>query len=282
MPAYTRPAYNAANATFSGAAAYTLPANDEADATWYEGDAFGYVAVPGPLGAPSVRAHSLHATISIPGILGTPSVLARTDSIARILVPGPLGAPSFVGFHDFTDAVQNAATWYVADLVTPGGLVRVPVSSWQGTLQTDRECFLTCVVPNCSEWLTSIGEATEFVISRQAVLPDGSTFENEVSRSPLETVQTDRGPTNYTATLSGYFAAYQASENPPEALDRVLEGVRSISVYDSGIRVRCAIDWTLRPGMRAIYADTSFVVVYMNLYGVDSDQYMDIGSREGA
>jgi hypothetical protein len=280
MPAYTRPAFNAADASFDGPAAYTLPDSDAAHATWYEGDAFCHVAVPGPLGAPAVLTHALGAYVGVPGPLGAPAVLARAEIIARVSVPGPLGAPAVLAFHDFSGYVQFAATRYVCDLVTPGGLVRVPISSWQATLQVDRECYLMAVIPNCGEWLVDVDAATEFVITRLALLPNGQSFAYEMARCTLQTSQTDRGPTNHTCTISGYFAALTQVQDPPPAFDRVLTGIRSISNYDSGTRVRCSIDWTLRPAMRAFYAGSEFIVGYMNLYGTEDDQYMDIGPRE--
>jgi hypothetical protein len=161
--------------------------------------------------------------------------------------------------------------------------VRVPISSWQGTLQTEAANYLSCVVPACTQWLDTIDETTYFIISRRVQLDDGSVLESEMARAPLETVQVDQGPTNHTASLSGYSDAYEVVEDPDEARDRALRGIRSISIYTSGVRLRCAIDWLLRPAQRALYNETSLVVSYINYYvtsytaGVD--EYMDVGER---
>ena len=54
------------------------------------------------------------------------------------------------------------------------------------------------------------------------------------------------------------------------------------SVYSGntgGLRVRCEIDWLLRPGHRAYYGTTPIIVDYLNYYVPGVDQYMDVGER---
>lgn len=165
------------------------------------------------------------------------------------------------------------------DLVTPGGLVRVPISSWQATLQTDVQSYVQCVVPAATDWVPDIEVATEFVISRIGTLLDGSTIEYEMARAPAQTVSLDGGAYNYTATISGYTAALTAVENPPASLDRTLTGVRTISRNSGNTRVRCDIDWLLRPGQRAYLDAEPIIVSYVNYYVPGFDQYMDVGDR---
>jgi hypothetical protein len=179
--------------------------------------------------------------------------------------------------HDFTGAVEGLISVYVMDLVTPDGDVRVPISSWQATLQTTEQSYTQAVVPACSAWVADIEVATEFVIYRQATLADGSVFEHEMARAPVQTVALDRGARNYTATISGYSDAWAAAEDPDTALDRTLEGVRTTSVNAGRMRVRCSIDWLLRPGQRAYVDATPLIVDYINYYVPGFDQYMDVG-----
>lgn len=195
-----------------------------------------------------------------------------------LLVPSPLGAAAVLATHDFTGQLGDAVTLYVMDLITPGGTVRVPISSWQATLQTGSSNYVQCVVPACLIWVPALNSATEFVIYRKAVLPSGLAIEYEMARAPATQVQFDRGPQRYTCTLSGYSPAFAENLTPPAVYNRNLAGVRSIS-SGSSMRVRCAIDWFLRPGQRAYVEDASFVVSYINYYAPSGfDAYMDVGS----
>lgn len=230
-------------------------------------------------------ASASQARVQVSSMLGA-ALLFATDTHALLAAASPLGAFSGRAHSDFTpglaaDALQFQR--YVLDLITPGGTVRVPMSSWQSTQQTDSQCYAGAVIPACAAYVDDLAEATEFVISRVATLAAGGTMEIEIVRSPLDTLQIDQGPTNHTASISGYTDAIDPDADPPEVYDRTLQGVRSISNYASGARVRCAIDWLLRPAMRAHYASTSMVVSYMNLYVTQNarsvEAYMDVGER---
>jgi len=244
---------------------------------------YGWVEVDGPLGAPA-----LFGQITILGWIEVSSPLNETVAVlgdvhraAVIVVDSPLTENvGVLGFHDFTGQVGTSPTRYVMDLVTPSGVVRVPISSWQSTQQVDQSCYAQCVVPACFRWTEYIDAATEFVVYRAAKNTAGETFEHEMVRSPIEQIAYDRGARNYTATISGYGAALVVDEEPPAIYDRTLTGVRSVSVYNGQMRIRCVIDWLLRPGHRA-YVDetTSFIVDYINYYSNDYDSYMDVGER---
>lgn len=208
--------------------------------------------------------------------------LASLDEVfpeAIISTPGPLGAASAVAYHDFTTQMGDAVTRYVMDLTTPGGLVRVPISSWQATLRTGASNYVQCVVPAVADWVASINAATAFTITRTATPAGGAAIEYEMAAAPLEQIQLSQGPTNYTAVLSGYSPAFAEDEAPDAAYDRHLAGVRSVNSGSTGIRVRCAIDWLLRPAQRAYLPDgSSFIVGYVNYYQPQgNDSYMDAG-----
>lgn len=213
---------------------------------------------------------------------------AQADTLTIAPVTGyaaaasPLGSPALVLQHDFSALMGDLVSLYVVDLVTPGGTVRVPVSSWQGTLQTDAASYLQCVIPACAPWLAAIDTATEFIVWRRAVLPSGTAMEYEMARSPAEQVQYDRGEQRYTCTLSGYSAVVvpAAVAEPLAVYDRTLTGLRSLSRGTGGARARCAIDWLLRPGHKAIAAGMPFTVAYINYYApAGFDAYMDVGIR---
>ena len=234
----------------------------------------------GPLGAPSLLCASLAAAYAAAaGPLGLGSASASLPPVGWAGVQSPLGVAALVGHHDFTGQLGDAVTLYVMDLITPAGTVRVPVSSWQATLQTGSSNYVQCVIPACGAWVDALNAATEFIIYRRAVLGSGLVMEYEMARSPAEHAQFDRGPQRYTCTLSGYSAAFAESLDPLAAYDRTLSGVRSTSSGASNFRVRCAIDWLLRPGQRAIVQGTSFVVRYINYYAPSVfDSYMDVGA----
>ena len=222
-------------------------------------------------------ADSNPALLAVPGPLGMPAAVAYHGIFGTASAPSALGMPAIVAHHDFTGLLGDAVTLYVMDLITPTGTVRIPISSWQATLQTGSSNYVQCVIPACTMWVSALNSATEFVISRRAVLSSGTAVEYEMARAPATTPQFDRGPQRHTCTLSGYTDAFAESEDPPAVYDRALTGIRSIS-SGSSYRVRCAVDWLLRPGHRAFVEDAPFVVAYINYYAPSEfDCYMDVG-----
>jgi hypothetical protein len=257
---YTPPAPGSADFVMA-AGAYTAPPPDAADfVLGSEGAVYSLAAAASPLGGPAV--------------------LARLVAyVGHAAAPGPLGLPSALLYNDFTGQLGDAVTLYVMDLITPTGSVRIPISSWQATLQTGSSNYVQCVIPAVTMWASAINSATEFVISRRAVLPSGMALEQEMARAPAEQARFDRGPLRHTCTLSGYSTAFAANDNPPAVYDRALTGIRSISSGESNIRVRCAVDWLLRPGHRAFVDGVPFIVGYINYYAPSGfDSYMDVGS----
>ena len=260
------------------------------DASWYaagftptgpfpdSGDIIGRVSVAGPLGAPAVLGATLvSGPAQAPSPLGAALVVGRVSLICYAAAPSPLGAALVLGFHNFTGAVDGQPLSYVMDLTTPGGTVRVPISSWQATLRVEQSNYLQCVVRACLPYVDNINAATVFTILRRARLPDGSAFEYVMASNPLDDVSLAQGALNYSATLSGYSPGAAPDDDPPEATERTLQDVRTIYTQTSGLRVRCAIDWLLRPAQRAIVDGTPFIVSYINYYVTDGDQYMDVG-----
>jgi len=219
------------------------------------------------------------AYISDSGLPLAPTLRAwHQFAIAQI--ESVLGPELINCFHDFRPLVHNYPVRYTMDLVTPSGNVRVPISSWQATIQTESDCYAGCVIPKCADWLEYVYEATEFIVYRRGTTLAGDTFEHQMVRAPLTSFQVDQGPTNHTASLQGYFDALAVAEDPHERYDTELSGVRSVSNYNSGLRMRTAIDWLLQPAQRALYGETDFVVSYMNFYVNGADEYCDVGRRE--
>jgi len=237
----------------------------------------------GPITISSLGGSTPTALVAADTPLGNPAALATSTPYAApsAICSGPplLGACGVLAQNNFTGLLGDVTSLYVMDLITPGGTVRVPVSSWQATLQTGASNYVQCVVPACTAWATDINAATAFVINRRAVLPNGQAVEAEMARAPADTVVYDRGTTRHTCTISGYSTAFEANTDPAVVFDRTLTGVRSTS-SGARMRVRCNIDWLLRPGQRAWSLGVPMVVGYINYYVPSSgDAYMDVGEQ---
>lgn len=322
--AYTRPAYNDADVTWYGAPAYARPPYTHVYGTWSTDDADGRIkddAGPlqapalrgvrgtqawqredaGPLQAPALRAgFGRVAWLRDGGLPAAPQFVGATPR-AHLAEAGPLqpplmrgwqlvgwaqdagalGAPQVFGHGDFTAAVDPLApVHYVADLIVAGTRVRAPVSSASITLQVRNACYAACTVPACAPYLSALQAATEFVVLRRGQLRDGTVIEQQLARMPLQTLTVDRGPWNYTASVSGYGPGYAEVAVPDARYDRALRGVRSISTYATGTRVRCEVDWLLQPGQRAwVNESLPLIVAVMNVYVSTSEAYMDVSER---
>ena len=284
---YVPPLGTQIGATWVGEAVYTPPLGTQIEGQFgetAESAVSGLAAAASPLGAVAVVAEvqGVGGWAVAPSPLGAPAVLAfHVQRAARSSAPSPLGAPAAMAWHDFTDMLGDVISHYVMDLDTPAGPVRVPVSSWQATLQAGLSNYVQCVIPAASPFVPALEAATAFTVRRRAVAPSGVAVEYLMASAPAQTVRFDRGPQRNTCTLSGYTAASApiGTEPPPALYDRELVGVRSISSGAGGVRVRCAIDWTLRPGHRAFVEGTPFVVSYINYYVTGGEAYADVGER---
>ena len=221
--------------------------------------------------------------VSAAGPLGAPLSVGVVGVGAWLSVPGPLGGARVLADHDFAEHLERlgATTFFVCDLIDGATTTRVPISSWQGTAQLDGSGYLQAVIPGVAGLADTIGALSEtavFAISRGAVLPDGTRVEHEVGRSLVEFRQFDQGPQRYTCTLSGYPDAAVAPEGAEPPV-RTLRGVRTISSGVGGTRVRCALDWFLKPGCQATTGSVLLTASYINAYGLEGDAYMDVGGE---
>ena len=232
------------------------------------------------LGAGKAQAHGQSAFGSGRTALGAGLALLFQPQTIRVAGGSALGAGKVRAYNDFTSSLDTSAPLrYVADLITPTGVVRVPISSWQATLQLDQACYGQMVVPAVFELLEAVTSATEFVVYRRGRTLDGGAVEQMMLRCPIETRSLAQGARNYTATLAGYSDAFPGETGLPAAMTRTLQGVRSVTEDSGGIRLRADVDWLLRPGMTAQYGATNLAVSFINYYVPGSDQYMDIGER---
>jgi hypothetical protein len=199
---------------------------------------------------------------------------------ARILVDAPLGSPRLSVFHDWTSLIPDYAVFnYLMDVVGTT-TQRIPISSWQGTLQVDRSNFLQAVIPATGQYLDFLNAqvSPDFIIYRRATF-DGEAFTQEMARSAVTAISVARGATNHTATLAGYestFIPLAASA----LTTRTLKDIQTLTTYNGGIRARCAVDWFLRPGQNAIADGTEFTVNYINYIVNETSAYMDVGASQ--
>ncbi len=215
------------------------------------------------------------------GVLGAPAFLGSGTLRTMVAASSPLGAALVLGYNDPTPGLAPGPITWAMDLVTPSGSVRVPISSWQATLASEQQSYGQCVIPACGDWIDDINAATEFDIWRIGKTRGGDDFEALFLTVPIDTVQLAHGPTNYSATLSGYFDAYAVPADPDTINDRTLQGVQTVFSGSSELRLRCSIDWLLRPGQRAYYDATPIVVGWISYYVPSSGaQYMDLGQAE--
>jgi hypothetical protein len=242
----------------------------------------GLIVLPPVFGvAAAIGSTAVQSIIALPPVFSAVVVVARQYPTAQSVVNSVLGSARMVGFTDYTAFVDPVApTYYVADFVTPGGAVRLPVSSWQATLQTGQQSYVQCVVPGVLAYVDEINSATSFSITRRAALLDGDAVEEAMAAAPISFVQFAQGTANYTANVNGYAPGFVAGDALPPMYDRRLAGIRTIFGGAGGYRVRCAIDWLLRPTQRAFLNDeTPFTVSFISYYVGRGDAYMDIGQR---
>ena len=247
----------------------------------------GHVAASTPLGA--VQALGQIDALPVSGFVVVSTPLGSIHALGRQYPTGqgaastPLGSMAVVAYHDFSvvPEVANASIFYTCQLVNNGEvLTTVPMSSWQATLQVDRANYVQAVFPAIgavADVLASLPATAEFVILRGVKLSDGASVQQEMARAPCQTLQFDRGPYNHTCTVRGYTDGFTGLETAPSG--RALRQIRSISSGSGGRRVRCAVDWFLRPGNTVQADGVDMVASFTNYYVTGNDEYMDVGER---
>ena len=205
-----------------------------------------------------------------------PSTVTYTSYIS---LPGPLGSPTIRAINDFSSLVTDYRAFYVME-VSGSPILRIPISSWQATVQSDRASFLQCVIPAADAYADDLAARlnTSTISVYKITYLDGEEQKSRLAVAPLETTSYARGPSNYTLTISGYGDAETISASTST---RTMTGIRSIYTTSTGkTRARCDIDWFLRPGDTAVVDGENVTVSYINYYVPTlGDAYMDIGDR---
>ena len=278
--------YYGGNVTLLQPGEFSTPASDGFAPGWPDhGPVSAYASSPSPLADPSLLvAQKNEALSSAPSPLQSPAVLVDVLIGAIATAPSPLGEPRARMINDWTNTIPpTAQIYYRAELRHAGGTVKLPISSWQATIQIDRASFLQAVVPAAETYIDDIIEAgldSELAIVRGVRVGDEDR-ELDMASVPLGQMPYQSGPQRSTVTLSGYGAiAFEAvdGEAPPSGTVRSLTEVQTISTQ-GGTRVRAGIDWLLRPGLIAEADGVQFNVSYINYYVNAANAFMDVGER---
>jgi len=220
--------------------------------------------------------------------LGAFNAVATVPSGIRGQFVGPLGEFNSTVATDFHDLIEGQTVYSVMDLtLDDDSIVRIPISSWNATIQTDERCYLRCSMPAgelTDDEFDAITEAVSFTITMQTTTSRGEPIERSFTCTPTDPdtllVQIDEGATNYTMQVYGYSDAYPTIDTPAEGFYRPMRGKSSLSTSPDRFRARCSVDWIMIPGDVATDGATEFTVAYMNVYATDDgNTYMDIGSR---
>ena len=233
-----------------------------------------------PLGTPSVAILSAeNFNLSAPSALGSPSVALMIAEAVRISVPTPLGEPALNTLNNFSALAEGRPQKYVMR-VTGDPVVQIPISSWQATLQTDRESYTQCVAPAIPAYADILAERMgieQFIIYRTVEI-QGETLETEMARAELTTIIVQQGAFNETATISGYTNSFGATSSLAAT---ELTGIRSTrQTLGGSTSIRSDIDWNLRPGQDVTGDGITFTTDYISYYVTkDGQAYMDSGAR---
>ena len=206
-------------------------------------------------------------------------------NVARITAPLPLLSPRVFARQDINSLLsseESATSWRCVLTGAADGLpdLVLRISSWQATIQTGRANYIQCVAPASLDTVAEIAARRqgEIVIARIARLANGQHVEREMVRSRYSNLYLNEGPRRRSVVLNGWSPALTEAVGSAD-----LYGVQTISDSDGGLRVRAAIDWSLRPGMTARFMGREMAVAFINYYvGTDRNTltgFMDVGSR---
>jgi hypothetical protein len=215
--------------------------------------------------------------LALSGPLGTPALFGEPVLYGALSLAGPLGTPAWRGASDFAAVIGSVTNYYVMD-VTGTPTLRIPISSWQCTLNATAQSYLQASLPAAADYalelLTRREAGESFQIRRGGRLPSGPVFEYLMATALMQQVRIDRGPERYTITLIGYSDPVTAA-NPTT---RALDNIQLVSLNGTSIRLRGEINWQMQPGDTVTGAGQSFTARYITYYVGDFGAYMDVGS----
>lgn len=268
--------YRITNGLARNTAGYSVPT--EAHGT--EGLSGTILQLPSPLEGPEIVTNVIDPVavrMSLPAAIGAPAINVTVPFETITQLPSPLAGPAVSALNDFTGLIGAAQTTY-ALRISGSPELEIPIKSWQSTLQRDRLSFVQAVIPAYGNYDISDRVGSETFSIYRVASAGGTTFESLMASAPLSTVQISQGSFNHTAVISGFSDEFV---NSSAGGSRTLEGVRTLSNTINGAsRLRCSIDWFLRPGQEVTGGGLTFTAEYINYYVTSSGQaYMDVGNR---
>jgi hypothetical protein len=198
----------------------------------------------------------------------------------ELSLPVVLSNPSGMMLNDFSSALDLVLAPKYALRISGDPILEIPISSWQATLQRGRSSFLQAVIPAYSNYEIADRVGSSNFSIYLVTSSGGIEYESLIASAPIENAQISQGPINHTAVLTGFTTSFiDAPDVSGDA--KALSGVRIISTSAGGAtRVRCSIDWFLRPGQTVSGQGSAFIAEYINYYVTSSGQsYMDVGDR---
>ena len=137
----------------------------------------------------------------------------------------------------------------------------IPISSFQARIRNGEPSYLSCVIPNPSEYSDEIAARSngEIIIQKGYRLQDGSINMAEIVRVDYETLALDIGARSASGTIVGHKTVTASA-----AKEWTVQGVSFYGLqHDGKRRIRAAMDLFLHPGDIVIYGagdDDSFTV----------------------
>lgn len=204
--------------------------------------------------------------------------LSTPEVTAFVIMPSPLYIPRGQGLIDLGAALLETPSQYLARFSSDPP-VDAEISSWQGTLQSDRLSYLQCVIPAYEHYLDTIealAESGTFSIIRRAETVQG-VVDTTIATAPINLIDVSEGPVNGSAVISGYSDEFLEISGIAQ---KTLTGARSSFESSSGgARLRADVDWFIRPGDQVTGNGITLTADYINFFVTDTDEFMDVGSR---
>ena len=148
----------------------------------------------------------------------------------------------------------------------------LPMSSFQGRMRDGEASYLSCVIPNATDYEAGITarQNGDIVVKQGYKFSDGTTQLEEIARVDFETLAIDKGARSASATIVGHRTTTSSTVK-----EITVEGVSYYALQaDTKRRIRATFNTFLRIGDACIYGTAAadrLTVGYIS-YAVDTTQ----------
>jgi len=148
----------------------------------------------------------------------------------------------------------------------------LPMSSFQGRMRDGEASYLSCVIPNATDYEEDITarQNGDIVVKQGYKFSDGTMQLEEIARVDFETLAIDQGARSASATIVGHRTTTSITVK-----DITVEGVSYYALQaNTKRRIRAKFDTFLRIGDNCIYGtgDSDYMTVGYISYIVDTTQ----------